>query len=104
MRLLEELAQIGLTLNESKVYLALLEGEQFSAAELAKNSKVNRTKIYFVLGSLIKRGFCEELPGKFRTFRANDPRKAMNKLIDLHQNNLKTAMKVTEILSQSFQR
>ncbi len=103
MNLIEDLAQIGLTLNESKVYLSLLKGEQFSAAQLAKESKINRTKIYCVLGNLMKRGFCEEVPGRVRMFRAMDPKIAMNKLISLHENNLKTAVRVTEILARSFQ-
>lgn len=102
MNLIEDLSQIGLTLNESKVYIAMLEGEQFSAAQLAKNSSINRTKIYFVLAGLIKKGFCEELDGKFRTFRALKPQKTMNKLIDLHSHNLRKAKKVAEILIQNY--
>lgn len=100
--MINDLISIGLTENESKAYLALLQGNQFSASELAKRSKVNKTKIYFVLECLIKKGFCDELPGKFRTFKAKDPIKAMNKLIDLHYNNLQTAKRITKILAQSY--
>ncbi|MFT4326570.1 MAG: TrmB family transcriptional regulator [Candidatus Woesearchaeota archaeon] len=54
--LLEKLRKAGLTGNESKVYLELLQRTELSANDLAKNISMDRTLTYTVLNNLIHKG------------------------------------------------
>lgn len=67
------LRRLGLTPDESKIYLALL-GSPMSHLEIARKTGVNRTKVYRLADSLIKRGLItEELSDAGRELAANDP-------------------------------
>jgi sugar-specific transcriptional regulator TrmB len=69
--MLEELKKIGLSENEAKVYLALLELGSATAQEIAQKSGVNRPTTYVQLDSLIKMG----LVSSFEKAPANKKRK-----------------------------
>ncbi|MEK6915294.1 MAG: helix-turn-helix domain-containing protein [Nanoarchaeota archaeon] len=56
MEIYEKLQEIGLTGNESKVYLELLTSGELSANNLAKNLGIDRTLTYTVLNHLIEKG------------------------------------------------
>ena len=53
----KSLEKLGLTSNEAKTYLALVEYGSQAVGPLNKNSGVNRTTLYGVLKSLVKKGF-----------------------------------------------
>lgn len=53
----ESLQKIGFSLNEAKVYLALLEFGQAMAGEISKKSQVNRTSTYDAIERLVEKGF-----------------------------------------------
>jgi sugar-specific transcriptional regulator TrmB len=55
---------LGLTLNQAKIYLAILKPEKTMVGQLAKFSKVRREDVYRVLPSLEKLGLIEKLMGK----------------------------------------
>jgi len=55
------LQEIGLSEKEAEVYVALLQYDNTSVAELAKKTKVNRTTIYPVLETLAKKGLVSEI-------------------------------------------
>lgn len=57
-RLARLLVELGLTLNEARVYLSLLRAAPASAAEVAAGAGVPRPKVYEALRSLELRGFC----------------------------------------------
>ncbi len=50
------LTEIGLSANESKLYLALLEAGISTAGEIAKKSHVHRTNTYDSLQRLVEKG------------------------------------------------
>jgi sugar-specific transcriptional regulator TrmB len=61
---------LGLTLNQAKVYLAILKLEKTTVGQVAKFSKVRREDVYRILPSLEKMGLIERLMGKPTEIRA----------------------------------
>lgn len=83
--MLDELKKIGLSENEAKVYLALLELGSATAQEVAEKSGVKRTTIYVQIEALMKQGLVtsfekESSRGKAPKtyFRAEDPEHLKN--------------------------
>lgn len=68
------LKQIGLTDLEARTYLVLLQLRVSTAGKLAEKLNVQRSTVYYLLNSLIQRGFVAfSLRGKRRLFQANNP-------------------------------
>ncbi len=65
MDIKETLSKIGLSVDESAVYLACLEEGDATVQEIAKASKVKRTTVYLVAKSLMAKG----LVGQYETRR-----------------------------------
>jgi sugar-specific transcriptional regulator TrmB len=59
--LIGKLQQIGFREYESKIFLALLQGQALSASEIAKRAGIGRTAVYDILKSFVERGFCNEI-------------------------------------------
>lgn len=71
--ILLKLKKLGLSPDEAKVYVTLLQGSM-SHLEISRKSGVNRTKVYRIADSLIKRGLItEETNDRGRELAANDP-------------------------------
>lgn len=71
--ILFSLKRLGLMPDEAKVYMTLLD-ESMSHLEIARRSGVNRTKVYRIADSLIKRGLIsEEINDEGRELAAADP-------------------------------
>jgi len=71
------LVALGLTQNESRVYLAVLGTSELTAAEAAARAGVPRPKVYEALGSLESRGFCRRVGGRVQRYAAVDPDTAL---------------------------
>lgn len=70
----ETLEKIGLSQNEAKVYLALLELGPSLAGKITEKSKVNRRTVYDVLETLIDRGLVSYIiEANRKIFEATDP-------------------------------
>lgn len=77
----DNLQGLGLTLNEIKAYLALLELGEATVANIAKKSGIKRTTAYLVVDSLKEKGFLSELKKRKKTFfYAEDPRELEEKM------------------------
>ena len=77
----EILEQIGLSSNEVKVYLALLEIGPSLAGKITEKSKVNRRTVYDVLEKLIDKGLVSYIiEVNKKVFEAADPIKFMELL------------------------
>lgn len=74
---INDLVLTGLTENEAKTYLLLLE-KPLSAARIAQRIGVNRSNIYGIISSLVQKGFLREMNGKSRTILAINPEIAFN--------------------------
>ncbi len=70
----KNLEEYGLSKNEAKVYLALLELGLVNVGEISKKSKIYRTNIYDALNSLIKKGLVGYVAkNNVKQFEASDP-------------------------------
>jgi sugar-specific transcriptional regulator TrmB len=61
---------LGLSLNQARVYLAILKLEKTTVGQVAKFSKVRREDVYRILPTLEKMGLIERLLGKPAEIRA----------------------------------
>jgi sugar-specific transcriptional regulator TrmB len=72
---------LGLTLNQAKVYLAILKLEKTTVGQVAKFSKVRREDVYRTLPALEKMGLIEKLLGKPTEIRATPISDALTFLV-----------------------
>jgi len=72
---------LGLSLNQARVYLAVLKLEKTAVGQLAKFSKVRREDVYRILPTLEKMGLIERLLGKPVEIRATPISDALSFLV-----------------------
>ena len=72
---------LGLSLNQARVYLAILKLEKTTVGQVAKFSKVRREDVYRILPSLEKMGLVERLLGKPAEVRATPISDALTFLV-----------------------
>ena len=78
--LVPSLRQLGLSLNESKAYLCLLEKSGITAYEMSKNAGVPPSKIYDSLSKLLTKGFISIIKsGHAPRYVAVDPIKILDR-------------------------
>lgn len=72
--ILSTLISVGFTDKEARVYIALLSMPNGTVSAIAKQAEIKRSIAYFTLGSLMARGYVQELPGeKVKRFVAVEP-------------------------------
>ena len=77
----EKLKEAGLTGNEAKVYLELLERGELSANQIAKNIGMDRTLAYTVLNHLIEKGQASYIIKKGKKFfNCSNPQNLLNQI------------------------
>ena len=84
-KLIKELMSFGLSGNEAKVYLALLQLKKANARAIAKLSNIPRQEIYRVLPRLEKLGMIQVIIDKPTKFLAINPEEALSELIERQQ-------------------
>lgn len=95
------LTEMGLSVNEAKVYLALLKKNSSQAAELAVLSGVPQKMIYYVLQKLMSKGLCTLLPGKVKKYKPIDPGSGIGELITQSEQKIEmTKNMVVELKKQ----
>jgi sugar-specific transcriptional regulator TrmB len=77
---------LGLTLNQARVYLAILKLEKTTAAGVAKFSRIRREDVYRILPSLEKLGLIERLMGKPTEIRATPISDALSFMVAEEKN------------------
>jgi sugar-specific transcriptional regulator TrmB len=77
---------LGLSLNQARVYLAILKLEKTTVGQVAKFSKVRREDVYRILPALEKRGLIERLLGKPTQVRATPISDALTFLVAEEKN------------------
>ena len=101
------LQQIGLSEKEAEVYVALLQYENASVSELAKQTKVNRTTIYPVLETLAKKGLVSEVQVDKKTNYQAEPPERLETFVERQKIVLdENAKRLNDIIPQlkSIQR
>ena len=81
------LLKLGLTQNESKVYLYLNKNGSKKAREIAQNQKIPRTQTYHLLTTLQNKGIVVVISGRITKFEGIEFEKVLDILIN---NKLKT--------------
>ena len=77
----KNLQYLGFTLNDSRIYVCLLQIGLSSPAKIAEKSHVDRARVYDSLKRLVKRGIVEEEPvPRAPRYRAIDPEKVFGKI------------------------
>ncbi len=95
---LEKMRSVGLTEYEAKAYYTLLQKGNFTAIELSKAADIPRTRIYEVLNNLVNKGLCKQIHGNMKSFKANNPAYAFDRLLDdLQQEHKFKIKKVNEL-------
>src|SRR3989304_193906 len=72
---------LGLSVNQARVYLAILKLEKTTVGQAAKFSKVRREDVYRILPTLEKMGLIEKLMGKPTQIRATPISDALSFLV-----------------------
>ncbi len=97
--MLEQLKNIGLSDNEAKVYLAMLELGPASVIDIARKAEINRPTAYVQIESLKKRGLVStQTKGKKQIYIAESP-EHLESVLD---NQLHQIAAQKEILSQTL--
>ncbi len=92
---IDALINLGLSDEESQIYLSLLTRGPSSASDLAKNTKVKRTYIYSVSAALVKKGLISQVKkGKTTVFNSLSP----DKLLTLAQEKKQKAAQAEQTL------
>jgi sugar-specific transcriptional regulator TrmB len=76
------LEEIGLSGNEAKVYLALLELDHESVLELSRRTSINRTTIYPILESLARQGLVSEVQIGAKTHYQAEPPERLETVLE----------------------
>jgi len=80
-QIMEQLKQVGLTDNEAKVYLSLLEIGQTSAGKIIKKTNLHRSVVYNMLDKLIEMKLVFELQKqKIAYYQPTDPSKILDNI------------------------
>lgn len=94
---------LGLTEREAKVYITLLSGRVFTAADLQKAVNIPRTKIYEVLNKMVSRNICTEKKlGKNKMYEAVEPKLAMERVYNSYQNELDSKKELINQITEVF--
>lgn len=102
--IISHLIDIGLSEREAKVYKVLLGISNITAAAIPKFTDIPRTKVYEVLNSLIKKGFCKESSlissnqAGGQTYCAVDPKIALSGWMQIKERQLDELRKANEKL------
>jgi len=96
---IQELTNLGLTLNEAKIYETLISVGSMSAGNIAEESKIHRRNVYDAVKRLIEKGLVFEIIGtKENKYQAVDP----NKLSDLLGEKKRSLDKIIPVLEKLY--
>jgi HTH-type transcriptional regulator, sugar sensing transcriptional regulator len=94
----QELIELGLTKNESKIYLTLIQKGKQKASKIVEFSNIGSGKIYEILDSMQKKGFISKTKiNNVKHFQASPPTK-IKELIKEKQKSLDTIKQKAESL------
>ncbi|MFN8225010.1 MAG: helix-turn-helix domain-containing protein [Gaiellales bacterium] len=96
------LVELGLTLNQARIYLSLLEHGAATAAETATRSGVPRPKVYGALEALERRGFCVLRGDRVALWEPIPPELALSEWIRARQHERRSVAEREERLRNSL--
>lgn len=100
---IDTLSKMGLSVNEAKVYLALLTRSTSAVSEIVTNSSVPQKMIYYTLQKLMKRGLCILVPGRVKRYRPTAPRLVIGDFIEQAQTDITLSRKMMAELQKQYE-
>lgn len=100
---LQVLVDLGLTLKQSRVYLALAKVGPSRIMEISKNSKVARPDVYSALEKLNQIGLVENIIEKPRRYKATPLKKGLSVLFETKTRQYEKLKAETEILRNTIE-
>jgi len=91
-----KLTRLGLTLNQAKVYVALLRLGGGKASEVAREAGVERAETYRALAKLERMGLVRASPSKPMKFIPSPPEEGVAKLLEAYLDRLKRMRREAE--------
>lgn len=96
------LTKLGLSINEAKVYLALLKKNTSQVAEIVTLSGVPQKMIYYILQKLMHKGLCALMPGKVKKYKPANPSVAISKFIIQSEEQIEMAQNMVIELEKQY--
>ena len=95
------LKMLGFTEYEAKIFVALYQGHQMSASEIADSADVRRTDVYPVLKSFVEKGYCNEIDtNTILKYEMIDPDVVLDKiLMSIKEEKAKQEKNFNEVFS-----
>lgn len=101
MKEIEALQALGFSLNEAKVYLALVNYSPLNGYEVAKRSGVTRTMVYDILRRLVAKEYVKRIEGSPTMYCAVDYRDLVQSLNTEHGSKIEQLEKLFAKLSMT---
>ena len=96
------LTKFGLSINEAKVYIAMLKKNTSQVAELVSLSGVPQKMIYYTLQKLMQKGMCGLVPGKMKKYKPANPSVAIGKFIIQSKQRIVMSQKMVIELEKQY--
>ena len=101
--MVDVLTELGLSTREAKLYISLLQGQEFTASELQIHTGVPRTKVYECLEKMFSRGLCRRrIEGRRRYYSAVPPDDVVKQLKLEWQNDMEQRVAKAEDALESL--
>ncbi len=81
METIETFSRLGLTINQARVYVSLIQSGPTTAKEIAKNANITRQDIYRIMPSLQEQSLVEKIITVPIRFKAVPPKQAISTLL-----------------------
>ena len=92
--LVRRLSNFGLTKNQAKVYLSIIQMGITEVGAISKTSMIHRQDVYKILPTLEKKGLIVRLVGKPVSFEALPMAMALNKMVKMEERKSKERIKL----------
>lgn len=109
-KFLEDLQFFGLTLEESEIYLKLIENGSIGSivGKLKNEIEISRTTLYGILDRLVEKNWIESIeiskkPRRIK-YRAQPPLKTITEILDEKRKELKTLEKISVEIGDKLQK
>ena len=99
---LTDLEKLGLSSYEAKTYVEMLSLDFTTAREISEISKVPFGRMYDVLSKLEVKGLVEKQNSRPAKFRAETPKLAINKLINLKEKEIETIKNTAPVIEEKL--
>lgn len=99
---IKNLIDLGLNKYEANAYNALLNQRLLTASEVSKIGGIPHGRIYNILESLVKKGFCSIVLGPVKKYELVRPSVALGKMVEERKKDLHSLENFTDELEETY--